>query len=93
MIERKIERERKIQCNLNITTSATSRGHHANSETLKTYLKIKLQVKLIKIALKNNLTKFTSQDIETLTGNSFFREFVPFSYCPWKERKFATSMI
>ena len=43
--------------------------------------------KLIKIAVKNNVTKFTFKIRQGLNGNSFFRELILFSCCPWKERK------
>ena len=40
-----------------------------------------------KLLVKDNLKEFTFRNRENVTGNCFFPEFVPFSYCPGKERK------
>ena len=40
---------------------------------------------IYKLLVKDNLKEFISKNRERLTGNSFFREFVPVSYCG-KER-------
>ena len=40
-----------------------------------------------KLLVKDNLKEFTFTNRERLTGNCFFLEFVPFIYCPGKERE------